>query len=454
MIRHIPQTSERDDIMQINDTLKRIGTAKGWSDEELVEHFNTFVKESFPEVWTQNGQKLDGLDADDLDFFSASFDVSMNRRNGSGGKGDEWVGMIVAYNGRRDTMERQRTLAAESAEANLPQTLRYGIQYNGNSVGIGRAYLNDGGEWVLVDADDKQVHSEKAEAQPPRWVIPINGGQMHIGMITQKDGRKYPKPAFMAKREWVFIGNKKDSFLTEGPLPPRTLECSFESADMDLMMHRPIRFKAEEAQGWPNPEETILRTGNMVASYDLDWVPDEQMDKASAIFKPDQFMAQFMPVVDLNDLWEYHDANATTSPNGKEYGPTFAISGVVDYIDYDGKEAPSFIEGGFKHSLTISSNSLRRDNPDASLWVEVTRYLVEKHQALKVLKADGWKPYARGSRVWIVVRSRTWNATDGSRNMSLDGMSVHAMPMRSIVAQEPDATTSDLSGLNDFSGGA
>ena len=94
-------------------------------------------------------------------------------------------------------------------------------------------------------------------------------------------------------------------------------------------------------------------------------------------------MAQFMPVVDLNDLWEYHDANATTSPNGKEYGPTFAISGVVDYIDYDGKEAPSFIEGGFKHSLTISSNSLRRNNPDASLWVEVTRYLVEKHQALK-----------------------------------------------------------------------
>jgi hypothetical protein len=439
----------------MNETLKRIGTSKGWSDEETTSKFAVFVQESFPEVWTQNGNKLDGLDADDLDFFSASFDVSMNRRTGGGGgKGEEWVGMIVAYNGRRDTMERQRTLAVDSAEGNLAQALRYGMQYNGNPVGIGRAYLNDGGDWVLVDADDKQVHSEKASDKPPRWVIPINGGQMHIAMIGSKNGGKYPKPAFMPKREWVFIGNKKDLFLSDGPLPPRTLECSFESADLHLQMHRPIRFKAEEAEGWPDKTKTILRTGNMTASYDLEWVPDAQLDKATAIFKPDQFMAQFMDVVDLNDLWEYHDANATTSPNGKTYGPTFAISGVVDYIDYDGKEAPSFIEGGFKHSLTISSNSLRRDNPDASLWVELTRYLVDNHQALKVLKQDGWKPYARGSRVWIVVRSRTWDATDGSRNMSLDGLSTYAMPMRSIVAQEPDAQSSDLTGLNDFSGGA
>ena len=89
----------------MNETLKRIGTSKGWSDEETMSKFAHFVEESFPEVWTQNGNKLDGLDADDLDFFSASFDVSMNRRSGGGGgKGEEWVGMIVAYNGRRDTM--------------------------------------------------------------------------------------------------------------------------------------------------------------------------------------------------------------------------------------------------------------------------------------------------------------------------------------------------------------
>lgn len=172
----------------MNETLKRIGTSKGWSDEETMSKFAVFVQESFPEVWTQNGNKLDGLDADDLDFFSASFDVSMNRRSGGGGgKGEEWVGMIVAYNGRRDTMERQRTLAVDSAEGNLAQALRYGMQYNGNPVGIGRAYLNDGGDWVLVDADDKQVHSEKASDKPPRWVIPINGGQMHIAMIGSKE---------------------------------------------------------------------------------------------------------------------------------------------------------------------------------------------------------------------------------------------------------------------------
>ena len=192
----------------------------------------------------------------------------------------------------------------------------------------------------------------------------------------------------------------------------------------------------------------------MNPTYDLSWVPDVQLETATKLFQPDQFMAQYMPVVDLNDLFEYHEKNLTVSSNGKEYGPTFAITGVVDYIDHDGKEAPSFIEGGFKHSLTITSQSLRRDNPDANLWVEVTRHLVEQHNALKVKRADGWKTYARGSRVWVIVRSRTWDATDGSVNMSLDGMGVHAMPLRSIVAEEPDEKVSDLGGLDDFSGGA
>jgi hypothetical protein len=435
-----------------NESLNRLSEQKGWSKEDTEEKLAKFIAESFPEVWSQNGQKIDGLDPDDLDFFISSFDVHMNRRTSSGGgKGDEYVGMIVAYNGRRDTMERQRNLAIESAEGNLPQTLRYGIQYNGNSVPIGRAFKRDSGDWVLMDADDKQVHSEKSDT-PPRWCIPINNGQMYIGMISQKDGRRYPKPAFMAKREWLFIGNKKDLFLQEGALPPKILECSFESADVDLLMHQPIRFKAEEADGWPIKENKILRTGNIAASYDLEWVPDDQMDVALQLFKPDQFLAQFMDVVDLNDLMDHHNSKATMTPNGREVGPTFAITGTIDYIDHDGKEAPAFIEGGFKHSLTLTSNSLRRDNPDANVWVELNRYLVETHHAFKVRKGEGWKPYARGSRVWIVVSSRTWENNDGDMNLSLDGKSVYAMPLRSIVAQEPSEADNDLTGLDDFGG--
>jgi len=439
----------------MNETLKRIGQQKGWDEDETLDEFATFVSQQFPEVWGQIGNSLKGLadaDADDYAFFADSFDVHINRRSGGSGKGEEWVGMIVGYGGHRDTMERQRNLAVESAEGNLPQTLRYGIQYNGNPVGIGRAFEKNG-NWLLLDADDKQILSEKAEKGPPRWAIPINDGKSHIALIGSKNGQRYGKPAYMAKREWLFVGNKTNSFLNDGPLPPRTLECSFESANLHLQMHRPIRFKAEEAEGWPDKDVTILRTGNMSPSYDLDWVPDGQVDTATRLFKAHQFMAQFLPVVDLSEMMDYHDKNATQSPNGKEYGPTFAITGVVDYIDHDGKEAPAFIEGGFKHSLTMTSQSLRRDSPDASIWIEMSRHLVTEHNALKVKKQDGWHTYARGSRVWAVVRSRTWNATDGSVNLSLDALGIYAMPLRSIIAVEPDEDTSDLSNLDDFAGG-
>jgi len=440
--------------MTLNETLERLRGQKDLTELEVLTDFATFVEVSFPEIWTAAGNTLDGLSDDDYEFFASSFDVHLNRRSGGGGgKGEEYVGMIVAYNGRRDTMERQRLLAIESAEGNLPQTLRYGIRYGSNDaiVPIGRAYEEDG-HWILADADDKQVHKEKSSDRP-RWVIPINNGQTHISLITERNGQRFPKPAYMEKREWVFVGNKKEDFLSQGPLPPRTLECSFESANADLQMYRPIRFKAEVADGWPDKEVKILRTGNINPSYDLSWVPDGQMDTALRLFQPDQFMAQFTDVVDLSEIFDYHEKNLTKSQAGKEYGPTFTITGVVDYIDYDGKDAPAFIEGGFKHSLTITSQSLRRDDPEANLWVEMSRYLVETHNALKVKKSDGWHTYARGSRVWIVVRSRTWDATDGSINLSLDGLGVYAMPLRSIIAEDPDDSVSDLSSLDDFSGG-
>ena len=145
-------------MVTLNETLIRLREQKDLSEEAILNEFTTFVSEKFPEVWASAGGTLDGLTPDDFDFFSSSFDVHLNRRSGGGGgKGEEYVGMIVGYNGCRDTMERQRTLAIESAEGNLPQALRYGIRYNDATVPIGRAY-HEGGNWILVDADDKEVH--------------------------------------------------------------------------------------------------------------------------------------------------------------------------------------------------------------------------------------------------------------------------------------------------------
>ena len=122
--------------MVLNETLKRQMEKNSWNEEETEKAFADFVKESFPEVWNAANQKLANLDPEDYDFFSSSWEITTNRRKGSGGKGDVWVGMLVGYDGERDTMQRQRDTAVSAAEANISQALRYGIKIKDRQIGL------------------------------------------------------------------------------------------------------------------------------------------------------------------------------------------------------------------------------------------------------------------------------------------------------------------------------
>jgi hypothetical protein len=436
----------------LNEALKRVMESKNLSEEEVTTAFAEFVKENYPEIWTQAGQNIGNLDEEDLDFFSSAFEVNSVRRKGSGGKGDTWVGMIVAYDGTRDMMQRQRDTAIDAAEINLGQALRYGIRQGEKSIGIGRVVKQDG-EWVVKSADDSLLYKESAsDDKMPLWVIAINNGASHICLL--KDDGRSPKRAFMKKRKWLFIGNTQDKFLSEGALPPMTLECSFGASEVELQMLRPITFKAEMEKAWKpagsdEPDENQLVALDIDPDYGLGWVDDEILPKVTQLFAPDQFIANFMPTVDLANVFDYHMENRKVLSSGKDFGPLFAISGTVDYIDHAGKEN-LYTEGGFKHSITLTSNSLRREDANANLWIDVSRYLVEKQHAFQVKKADGWKDYASGSRLWVIVRSRTWNGTDGSVNLNLDAKGVYAMPLRSIVAKVAPANANDISHTDAF----
>jgi len=436
----------------LNEALKRIMEAKNWNEDETTAEFAKFVQENYPEIWTQAQQSLEKLDQEDYDFFSSAFEVNTVRRKGSGGKGETWVGMIVAYDGTRDMMQRQRDTAIEASEINIGQALRYGIRQGERSIGIGRV-VKENGEWIVKSADDSLLYKETAtDDKVPLWVIAINNGASHICLL--KDDGRSPKRAFMQKRKWLFVGNTQEKFLNEGALPPMILECSFGAAEVELQMLRPISFKAEMETAWKptgsdEPDENQLVALDIDPNYGLEWVDDEMLPKVTQLFAPDQFIANFMPTVDLSDVFDYHMENRKVLSSGRDFGPLFAISGTVDYIDHAGKEN-AYTEGGFKHSITLTSNSIRREDANASLWIDVSRYLVEKQQAFKVKKSDGWRDYASGSRLWVVVRSRTWQSTDGAININLDAKSVYAMPLRSIVAKEAPADANDISHTDNF----
>ena len=241
--------------------------------------FAEFVKESFPEVWSAAGQSLAKLDPEDYDFFSSSWEITTNRRKGgSGGKGEEWVGMLVGYDGERDTMRKQRETAVSAAEGNFSQGLRYGIKMGDRQIGIGRVYL-ESGKWKVANADDAIIHAEDAKGDlKPRWAIPLFNGT-HICLL--KDDKKSPKMAYMPKRTWFFIGNKKADFFIDGPgLEILPLECSFGAADVDLKILRPITFKAELEEAW-NGDGMILKALDIAPEYGLDWVPEEMLATAT-----------------------------------------------------------------------------------------------------------------------------------------------------------------------------
>lgn len=425
----------------MNEALNRMKQKNGWNDEETLEQFGVFVQANFPEIWEAAGKKVTALDEEDFDFFSASWEVTETRR-GSSGKGEEWVGMLIGYDGERDTMERQRNLAVESARANISQTLRYGIKMNERIIKIGRCFERDG-KWHIVDGNDTTIHTEDAKAEKPRWVIPLDASNICL----LRDDNK-PKTAYMPKRTWLFVGNRKASFMEEGPLPEiMPLECSFGAADVDLQLLRPITFKAEMESAWNDENRKILKALDIAPDYGLDWVDEANLATATRMFSPDQYLAQFTPVVDLGEVFDYHMQHRVILQSGRDFGPIFAVTGVVDYIDHDGKEN-QYTEGGYKHALTIASQSLRRDDPNASMWVDVSRRLVNDHHAFKVKKADGWHDYTKGSRVWAIVRTRSWEATSGDLNINMDAKAVYAMPLRSIVAPKIDADVNSLSHLD------
>ena len=78
----------------MNEALKRVMESKNMNEDEVKAAFADFVKENYPEIWTQAQESISNLDAEDFDFFSSAFEVNTVRRKGSGGKGETWVGMI------------------------------------------------------------------------------------------------------------------------------------------------------------------------------------------------------------------------------------------------------------------------------------------------------------------------------------------------------------------------
>ena len=99
-----------------------------------------------------------------------------------------------------------------------------GFTYNGNKVGIGRAFTAEG-VWRIEHSQGTYISDKKSD-NTPSWVIPINE-KVNIAMLKPDNT---PTLAYMTKAVWTFHGNTKEKFLTEGPTTIK-VENQREAAD-------------------------------------------------------------------------------------------------------------------------------------------------------------------------------------------------------------------------------
>ena len=434
--------------------LKGMADKTGKTIDDITKEFSTFVKESFSDAWTDAKGILSAIDDEDFFFFLEAYEIREVRKRGSGGsgKGQEYVGMVVGLKGKRDIMGNQRKLAQESAEIDLANTMKYGITPFANkdiTVQVGRAHHGDG-HWMVSNHSDQVVHREEGPQNLlPRWAIAVPGKSYYIALL----GAKGPKVAYSFKKEYYVVVNTPELFLKQGPLPMMVLELNFDAAEVNLNLNVPIKFKAETDKSYLFPDENILVANQIYPEYGLGWVDDAYLTTASDMFSPDQYLSQFMPYVsDLSGLHDYHDSNQKkSSKTGREYGSTVCIKGVVDYIDHDGKEN-QYADGGYVHNMTVSSQSLRRENSDAKLWVKVSADLKNEYNGFKGLKDGAWTDFTSGTQVFVVVTTSTWENQMGEINLNLDAHNIWAVPRRIFWAEKPTDESNDLDGLGGFRG--
>ncbi len=235
-----------------NNCIEEAAKILGVSEEEALASFGSWMNETFPDMWEIAGGSAQGLDDDDYNDFADMF-VCANRPSGGGGgggSGEEWVGMFIGFDRRFDLMKRKREAAIDIATADLSGAINNGFQYNGNKVGIGRAFRADG-VWRAEHSTGTFVSKDSAD-ENPNWVIPLNE-KLSICMLKADNT---PQRATAMKSIWAFNGNAKDKFLEEGPMLI-TVEGAFEGATHDWNLWQPITVKGNFDPegyngGWPN----------------------------------------------------------------------------------------------------------------------------------------------------------------------------------------------------------
>jgi hypothetical protein len=194
----------------------------------------------------------------------------------------------------------------------------------------------------------------------------------------------------------------------------------------------------------------MLKTNNIAPDYSLDWVDNKYREKVEQLFSPQLFLTRFVPYLpDLTDMYDYHEENAWESSWGKLVGPTFAFKATVEYIDYVGREL-DWIEGGIQYSMRVSSQSLRREDANAAIYINISKHLDDFHNAFNVRRDGDWLPYTTGTQVIVVGKSRTYEKDNGDINLSVDAYNVYAIPSRAFLGETPSDDSNDLDSLGGF----
>ena len=382
-------------------------------------------------------------DEDDDFLIEAAESFMVERRvmsSTSSANAIELVGYFIGVDSRvRDAQERKRGPAVSAAINNLSQAIDDGL--------VARAYTQDG-VWMLEKKDGQPVKTEESADEKPWFLFEEHGLSVAI-LQNNADWSRFGEPItpYRWQRTYQFFGNEKANFIDE----QKHLRITVTSKNPDEwhvpQLFSPVTLKVRAQNGTPSkgwedvynslPFPSAITYGDIVEEQYREAIKPERLLPTSPLFVKD--------LSTLSEIFQTKSETIAGIPN--PVGPMVLIKAKVSDLRLEPSDY-EYDPTGHTYFMRVTSFDLMRSFEDnrRDIGVGIHGFLGDEARCFEYATADGYKPYAIKSTVFIYGRLGM-TVKDDSQIPKINAVGIYAVPRLAIPSGEGGET-----GVGQFKG--
>lgn len=414
---------------EVEDRLKWWAEKHGKTIEEAREDFTAYL---FSDLG------ITDIDAEEDDFLIEAAESFMVERrvmsSTSSANATELVGYFIGVESKvRDGQERKRAPAVSAALENLDEAISLGL--------VARAYTENG-VWMLEKKDGPVKTEESADEKP--WFLFEEHGLSIAILQNNADWQRFGEPItpYRWQRTYHYFGNEKSEFMDSQD----RLRITVTSKNPDdwhvPQLFEPCTLKVRARTGTPSKGwEDVWNALPFPAAVTYGGIVEEQYMDA---IKPERLLPTADAFVkDLSTLGEIFDTQSETIAGfNKPIGPMVLIKARVSDLRLEPSDY-EYDPTGHTYFMRVTSFDLMRtfgEDNRRDIGISIHGFLGDEAHPFEVATAEGYKPYAIKSTVFIYGRLGVVVKDDGT-TPKINAVGIYAVPRLAIPAGEGGDTS-------------